>query len=836
VACTIVARNYVGFARVLEQSFLAEHGTTDFVTLIIDGTEEDRRSSGLAEVLLLDDLVLPAEVVEPMAVMYGVTELATALKPAMLRVMLERGYDAAAYFDPDILITGDVTDVFEVAEEAGIVLTPHTLAPVPRDGLEISERVIMRAGIFNLGFIAVGSGATPFLDWWHERLTTDAVIDFEHALFTDQRWVDWVPALFPFRVLRDPGLNVAYWNLHERPLSRRADGGVLAAGSPLRFVHFSGFDLAHPWVLSRFTGELPRVMVSADGLLQELCARYATALTEAGHLASRRTPYGYDAVPGGPVLSADIRRVYRDALVGLLPFPDVPRRPWSEPEELRQWLTCRVWTSPWSQLSPAEYALWSSRRDLRGGFPSPFGASGLTFRRWLDSEPSVSEHYRRHHIEMPQVLDEVEPDDGWAVVVGGFPRPSGQVEALARDIASGLTATGVGVSLHLPEPVGVSLDVTWHRIDVAGTGEHANRIVCIDADRFAEDRLVQMIGDPKGVCVGVWVSADPSVDVEGCSALPLFDELWVVTPTAETTVREAATRPVHRVHVPTSGTAQTSGDGAREDREREVVQALRSAGPVVLLELDAWADHECENPEAAIAAYRSAFPETDGGRLLVDVRFGEPSRRRIDSLQHASGGRADIRVLTPMSRPERVESLAADVDIVVSLHRTDALGRPVLAALEAGVPAVTSDFAGASHLIGSDDFLVPAAVQERPGRRPSVCAEPDVEAAAKRLRTMWLESDRARSIAAAERARLGLGLPSVADRATALTRGAGATQRDRAHAASLRRTLVSDHEGLGRVRGLRAQVALLEQQVADARLAGLGRVVRRLRTLVTGRR
>ncbi len=64
----------------------------------------------------------------------------------------------------------------------------------------------------------------PFLDWWHERLRLDAVVDPANVLFTDQRWVDWVPSLFASHVLDDHGMNVAYRNVDERPLERADDG------------------------------------------------------------------------------------------------------------------------------------------------------------------------------------------------------------------------------------------------------------------------------------------------------------------------------------------------------------------------------------------------------------------------------------------------------------------------------------------------------------------------------------------------------------------------------------------------------------------------------------
>lgn len=829
-ACTIVARNYIGFARVLEDSFVATNPSIDFLTLVIDGSEEDRSDSRLSNVLLVEDLGLSPDVIEPMLVMYGVTELATAIKPALLQHVLRQGYAATAYFDPDIWVCDDLTEVFEQAAESGIVLTPHTLAALPRDGLEIREQVITQAGIFNLGFIAVGSGADDFLTWWHERLRTDAVIDFENGLFTDQRWIDWVPAIFPAVVSRDPGLNVAYWNLHERPLSRAEDDRLLAAGAPLRFVHFSGFDISNPWVLSRFTGENPRVLVSDDALLQDLCERYARALTEADHLTRRARAYGYGRLPDGPVLTPAVRRVYRDSLVGLLPFPGAPTRPWTEPAAFREWLNHRVWTSPWSRLAPVEYALWRGRPDLRAGFPSPLGAFALTFRRWLDAEPSVADHYRQLEIDVPVPDDDGPPDAGWSVVVGGHPGPSGQAHAIAERIAADLARTGVPVALHAPRDGGEGGSPLWTRTDLSGGGYHANRVVCIDADHFTKDRLVQMVGEPPGVCIGVWISSEPTVDNEGCSALELFDEVWVLIPEIEAAVRDCATRPVHRIYAPA-----TEDSAVAREAGRRFLDSVRSTGPLVLLELDARADLECQNPAGAIEAFRSAFPELDGARLLVDVRYAEPSRRQVDALKHAIGDGGDVVVLTPSTKAEGTGGLAPDVDVVLALHRTDAVGLSVLAAIEAGVPVVTTGYAGASSHVGTDTDLVPCRIEQRPGRRPSVWADPDVDAAAKRLRAAWIEVDRARSSAADARGVLGRDAESVQDRVAVWAAGGGVSQRERAHAASLRRTLVSDHEGLGRVRGLRAQVALLEQQVADARAAGLAKYVRRLRELLTSR-
>ena len=51
------------------------------------------------------------------------------------------------------------------------------------------------------------------------------------GLFVDQRWCDHVPALFDkVKVVRDPGYNVASWNLSTCTVAVRKDGQVSVNG------------------------------------------------------------------------------------------------------------------------------------------------------------------------------------------------------------------------------------------------------------------------------------------------------------------------------------------------------------------------------------------------------------------------------------------------------------------------------------------------------------------------------------------------------------------------------------------------------------------------------
>ena len=331
-------------------------------------------------VALPGDLGLAVGEWEQMAGVYNVLELATAVKPAFLRHLLTpapkgSGTQAVCYLDPDVEVYHPFPEVAALAEEVGIVLTPHVLHPLPRDGYLPDERSLMLAGLFNLGFICVGPTAVPFLDWWHERLRLDAVVDPANALFTDQRWVDWVPSLFASHVIDDHGMNVAYWNAHERPLERADDGTVLAAGTPLKFFHFSGYEIDEPWRLSKHAGDRPRCTLGDSPLLAELCDAHAAALERAGHREQRTLPYRLATTSTG----LELTPMVRGGVPGCARRRGVRRRAGAEPVRTRRWRRVRgvAHGSVHRRAGTCDLAL--ARRALEDA-PGP--RDGLSRSRW----------------------------------------------------------------------------------------------------------------------------------------------------------------------------------------------------------------------------------------------------------------------------------------------------------------------------------------------------------------------------------------------------------------------------------------------------------------------
>ena len=128
-----------------------------------------------------------------MAMRYTVMEFNTAIKPfCIMDIWRRRGFDAAVYIDPDILVLRPL-DAVESALRAGAdcVLTPHLLEPLD-DKFFPDDNQIMRTGVYNLGFGAFANtaGGRRFVEWWARKCETECVVDLENGLFVDQRFAD----------------------------------------------------------------------------------------------------------------------------------------------------------------------------------------------------------------------------------------------------------------------------------------------------------------------------------------------------------------------------------------------------------------------------------------------------------------------------------------------------------------------------------------------------------------------------------------------------------------------------------------------------------------------
>jgi len=269
-----------------------------------------------------DHVVRPADLGIPdlTAWIFGhdVVELCTAVKGAMLHRLLENGAGKVVYLDPDIALFADLRPVEALLERHAVVLTPHLLhAETTVQGVLDNEIGALKHGIYNLGFLAVantGEGRR-FAQWWRDRLLAHCMDDVHAGLFTDQRWCDHAPALFDgVHVLRDPGYNVASWNVAHRPVEIGPDGVIRAAGRPLRFFHFTKLGAVGRTMLERNAGDRLAVF--------ELVKWYEAALARHAAAGVPKGWWAYGTYADGTPIPRAHRRAYRAQPELRRRFPD----------------------------------------------------------------------------------------------------------------------------------------------------------------------------------------------------------------------------------------------------------------------------------------------------------------------------------------------------------------------------------------------------------------------------------------------------------------------------------------------------------------------------------
>lgn len=728
-ACTIIAKNYLAHARVLANSVAEHHPDSRFSVLIVDDLKGYiDPSSEPFEVLTSADLLIND--FDEMASRYDILELSTAVKPWLLERLLERD-DHVVYLDPDIRLYASIEDVAEACRRHELVLTPHNLTPMPRDGMKPTESDILIAGAYNLGFIGLGRSAASdrLLGWWSERLRTDCIVDPANGFFVDQRWIDLVPSMVDsLLVIRDPGVNVAYWNLHAREVSN-SNGARSVNGVPLRFFHFSGYDPRRPTELSKHQN---RIVLDEHPVLRDLCDAYAAELRDAGYDEVISWPYTYAATPGGVNLERPLRRQWADGvLAGAITHPAF------EPDgerELMGWLGGAAPEGGEQGINRLMWAWYLVRPDLQRAFPDLDGRDA----------PGLIEWFQTRGLELgipaglvPEPPTAVAPtrastSDLSGVNVAGYFTSEVGVGEIARQVIGALDARRVPTY-----PVGLIATASrqGHNFETgrAADAPYELNLVCVNADqlpRFAAD-----VGEDffRGrYTIGIWwweIAQFPEV---WRSSFDHVDELWVGSEFIAETLRPIAPVPVVHMRMPVG-----LPDGIQPDRPKLELPD----GFIFLYMFDFNSVLERKNPIGLIEAFKLAFPKAGPGvSLVLKCINGERHPAQAERLKRAAAGRPDIVLLDRYVTHEEKNQLLVSCDCYVSLHRSEGLGITLLEAMLLERPVIATAYSGSSeYMLAAHSYPVDAAlVAVGRGNEPyapeAVWGDPDLDQAARYMR------------------------------------------------------------------------------------------------------
>ena len=735
---TIAARNYLPYARVLARSFKLTNPDDHFVALLVDLLPHDEIPAEEFEVVGPWVLALPDDDFARMTFMYDVTELATALKPWALSWVLTQGHGVAVYLDPDIAVYDSLLGVAEAAAEHGIAVTPHRLSPIPRDGLRPTEADIMCSGIQNLGFIAVTESARPWLAFWQERLLTDSVVDLPNQLFTDQRWTDWIPALFDHQVLTDPGLNVAYWNLDERGLERFPDG-YRCQGQRLRFYHFSGYRPSKPWCLSKYISDAPRVVISEHPALIPLLEDYDERLRAEGLYDPDKDAYRYGAFSDGAAISRGMRRIYRTELLEAR----APRRHTDTPEppvpdyrggfeNLRAWFSAPSARMP--RLTRLSYSIWASRPDLQEAFPEPQTSSSESYTRWM-REYGVEEGYIS--TQWAAALEPLQAEEIPLVpelgcnVFGYFTSVLG-VGATGRSVVEAVKQSGLPMTVHTSSrtqsPKAIEFDAPRTQL------RYPVNIVAMNADAlpfWLQDWGPEFT--PGARTIGLWFWELENFPPSMHHAFKHVDEIWTGSEFNAAAYRKVSSLPVHVFPMPVI---------PARDHPYPGLPYLDHDRGYFLFVFDYLSEVERKNPIGLIEAYKRAFPHSGGPTLVIKSINAEKRRTEREMVRRAAEASPGVHLIEDYLPHEEMQSLTQHALGFVSLHRSEGLGLGMMEAMALGTPVIATRYSGnLDFMDDSNSLLIPTTmvpVDESGGYYHGLghWADPDLDCAAAAMRRL----------------------------------------------------------------------------------------------------
>ncbi|MDF0692742.1 glycosyl transferase [Aquirufa ecclesiirivi] len=299
IVLTICSINYLAQAKSLGDSLLQHNPDYTFLIGLVDRLDQSSiDKSQLPDYPLIELHTIGIEDLDELCDKYNITELNTAVKPFFMEYVYNTYPEAEIvhYFDPDILVFQALSDIESPLKNHSLVLTPHIVSPYP-DTSRPQETDLLNTGIFNLGFL--GTKRSPntlaFLHWWKERLRDQCYIDLANGMFVDQLWVNFAPVYFDdVYISRHLGLNMAYWNLHERTLTGENIPYSVNDAVPLIFFHFSGYHPENPTEISKYQNrytfqEKPDVATIFD--------QYAQILIKNGHEMYKKFPCFYIKAP-----------------------------------------------------------------------------------------------------------------------------------------------------------------------------------------------------------------------------------------------------------------------------------------------------------------------------------------------------------------------------------------------------------------------------------------------------------------------------------------------------------------------------------------------------------
>jgi glycosyltransferase involved in cell wall biosynthesis len=210
-------------------------------------------------------------------------------------------------------------------------------------------------------------------------------------------------------------------------------------------------------------------------------------------------------------------------------------------------------------------------------------------------------------------------------------------------------------------------------------------------------------------------------------------EIWTPSAFSRTSLTRLSAKPIHVVphYMPA----------------RPMPRRRRFEEPFTVLAMaDSRSSLSRKNPEGALRAFRAAFGSSRSARLVLKLSGRDEDIRSLEvTLADLLVG-ANVKIVKGYLEDAEISALYRNADVLLSLHRAEGFGLPMMEAMAHGVPVVATGWSGnLAFMSAADSHLVPYALvpvnDTSAIYKESIWAEPDLEEAANMLRRLAEQPD-----------------------------------------------------------------------------------------------
>ncbi len=285
------------------------------------------------------------------------------------------------------------------------------------------------------------------------------------------------------------------------------------------------------------------------------------------------------------------------------------------------------------------------------------------------------------------------PAVGGPIIVAGAFRTSSGLGQITRLLFDGLRAVGERVvAFDITSGLRQSEDLPPPTDPGQATPGPGRLILCVNAPLTGLALIVigRRLAAGKRI-IGLWNWELPEVPPEWRTGVGLVHEIWVSSQfTAEAIRPIAGGKPVEVIDYPL---------------------CLRAASPrpprvanqpfTVLTMFDAASSIARKNPEGTIEAFRRAFSDDPGVRLVLKAQrlATVPGQKaRLEALAAGS----NIQILDATLDQAGLDALIGGADVLLSLHRAEGYGLTLAEAMRRGVPVVATGWSGNADFLSEE--------------------------------------------------------------------------------------------------------------------------------------